>query len=160
MKVDTTRAVATYFIAELVLVGANHGLVLYEFALDDLVKGALIGAATAAYTFVVAQEIAKQTSSASQKAFDQGLGTPTPNTTTTVTSEGPPATSTTNWSATGSSTSRSAMTRWLSTIVTARMSASPLTHHDHSPRPPRIRAQARICPTTIRQQDVREEKLR
>lgn len=78
MKVDTLKAALTYVTVLMVLGGAFYGLVLYPFQLDPLVQGALIAAATAAYTFAFGQEIAKQTSAAGQRAYDKGLSTPVP----------------------------------------------------------------------------------
>jgi hypothetical protein len=78
VKTDSTKVFFVYGIAVLVLAGAFYGLVVYPYELDPLVKGALIAAATAAYTFVFGQEIAKATAVASQKAFDKGVMTPSP----------------------------------------------------------------------------------
>jgi hypothetical protein len=95
MKVDTIKAFATYTFAFTVLIMAFYGLVIYDYALDPLVQGALIAWGGAAMAFVFGQEIAKASTAAVQRSYDKGLATPTPPTTTTVTSEGPPATSTT-----------------------------------------------------------------
>jgi len=69
MKIDNIRAFFTYIIAILVLVGGFYALVLYEFALDDLVKGAIIGFMSASISFVFGQEIAKATATATTKAL-------------------------------------------------------------------------------------------
>lgn len=74
MTIDTLRAVATYVIAILVLIGGWYSLVIYEFALEELVKGAIIGFMSTAISFVFGQEIAKTTANATTKA----LNTPAP----------------------------------------------------------------------------------
>lgn len=75
---DTIKALASYLFAFTVMGMAFYGLVLFEFTLDPLVQGALIAWGGAAISFVFAQEVAKATAAASQKAFDKGLSTPTP----------------------------------------------------------------------------------
>ena len=74
MRVDTFRVIATYFVAVLVLVGGWWTLTLYEYDLDDLVKGAVIGYIGAVIQWVFGSEIAKATAAATTKA----LNTPTP----------------------------------------------------------------------------------
>jgi len=74
MRIDTIRALLTYVIAILVLIGGYYALVIYPYALDDLVKGAIIGFMSAAISFVFGQEIAKATAVATTKA----LLTPSP----------------------------------------------------------------------------------
>jgi hypothetical protein len=69
MRIDAMRALFTYSIAILILVGGFYSLVIYPFALDDLVKGAIIGFMSAAISFVFGQEIAKATSVATTKAL-------------------------------------------------------------------------------------------
>ena len=77
MNADAFRAVATHLIAILVLVGGFYALVIYEYNLDDLVKGAIIGFMSAAISFVFGQEIAKASAAATTKA----LNTPAPHST-------------------------------------------------------------------------------
>jgi ABC-type uncharacterized transport system permease subunit len=74
MSVDGFRALATYLIALLVLVGGFYALVIYPYDLDQLVKGAVIGFMSAAISFVFGQEIAKATATATTRA----LNTPVP----------------------------------------------------------------------------------
>lgn len=74
MTTDSFRAVATYAIAILVLIGGFYALVIYPFELAELVKGAIIGFMSAAISFVFGQEIAKATAVATTKA----LNTPAP----------------------------------------------------------------------------------
>ena len=74
MTIDTIRALATYMIAILVLIGGYYALVFYEFALEELVKGAIIGFMSTAISFVFGQEIAKTTAAQTTKA----LNTPAP----------------------------------------------------------------------------------
>lgn len=74
MTIDTLRAVATYLIAILVLIGGFYALVLYEYDLEELVKGAIIGFMSAAISFVFTQETAKTTAAATTRA----LNTPVP----------------------------------------------------------------------------------
>lgn len=95
MKMDTLKALATYSFAFAVMAIAYHGLVIYPFELPELVQGALIAWAGSAIAFVFAQETAKASAAASQRAYDTGVATPSAPVTTTTTSEGPPATSTT-----------------------------------------------------------------
>ena len=75
MTVDVFRAVFTYVIAILILLGGFYALVIYPYDLDELVKGAIIGFMSAAISFVFGQEIAKATATATTKA----LNTPVPN---------------------------------------------------------------------------------
>lgn len=74
MTIDATRAILTYAIAILILIGGFYALVIYPFELDELVKGAVIGFMSAAISFVFGQEIAKATATATTKA----LNTPVP----------------------------------------------------------------------------------
>ena len=74
MRLDTFRVVATYVVALLVLVGGWWTLTIYEYDLDDLVKGAVIGYIGAAIQWAFGSEIAKATSTATMKA----LNTPSP----------------------------------------------------------------------------------
>jgi ABC-type uncharacterized transport system permease subunit len=74
VNLDATRALFTYLIAVLILVGGFYALVVYPFELDELVKGAIIGFMSAAISFVFGQEIAKATATATTKA----LNTPVP----------------------------------------------------------------------------------
>ena len=69
MTADTFRALATYAIAILVLIGGFYALVLFPFELDDLVKGAIIGFMSAAISFAFTQETAKTTATATTKAL-------------------------------------------------------------------------------------------
>jgi ABC-type uncharacterized transport system permease subunit len=78
VSVDGFRALATYLIALLVLVGGFYSLVIYPYDLDQLVKGAVIGFMSAAISFVFGQEIAKATATATTRA----LNTPVPPTNT------------------------------------------------------------------------------
>ena len=94
MKVDTVKAFFTYSFAFFVVGIAFYGLVVYPFELDQLVKGALIAWGGTAISFVFAQEIAKSTAAASQRAYDTGVNTTGPGQTTTV-DAGPPVTVTT-----------------------------------------------------------------
>jgi ABC-type uncharacterized transport system permease subunit len=77
VNLDATRALFTYLIAVLILVGGFYALVVYPFELDELVKGAIIGFMSAAISFVFGQEIAKATATATTRA----LNTPVPPTT-------------------------------------------------------------------------------
>jgi ABC-type uncharacterized transport system permease subunit len=77
VNLDAARALFTYLIAVLILVGGFYALVVYPFELDELVKGAIIGFMSAAISFVFGQEIAKATATATTKA----LNTPVPPTT-------------------------------------------------------------------------------
>lgn len=92
MKVDSIKAAMTYAFAFAVLAAAFYGLVLYEFSLDDLVKGALIAWGGTAIAFVFTQETAKQSASASSKAFGQGLNTTPANGMTVTTGDAATAT--------------------------------------------------------------------
>jgi ABC-type uncharacterized transport system permease subunit len=74
VNLDAARALFTYLIAVLILVGGFYALVVYPFELDELVKGAIIGFMSAAISFVFGQEIAKATATATTKA----LNTPVP----------------------------------------------------------------------------------
>lgn len=74
MKLDTMRALFTYGIAVMILIGGFYTLVINPYELDDLVKGAVIGFMSAAISFVFGQEIAKATAMATTKA----LNTPVP----------------------------------------------------------------------------------
>lgn len=74
MRVDTFRVIATYVVAILVLIGGWWTLTLYEYDLDDLVKGAVIGYIGAVIQWVFGSEIAKATANATYKA----LNTPVP----------------------------------------------------------------------------------
>ena len=78
MKVDTLKAIASYGFAYAILAVAFYGLVLYPFELAPLVQGALIAWGGAAIAFVFAQESAKATAAQTQRAYDKGLSTPTP----------------------------------------------------------------------------------
>ena len=78
LKVETLKALASYTFAFVVLGIAYHGLVLFGFELPELVQGALIAWAGSAIAFVFAQETAKASAAASQKAYSTGLATPTP----------------------------------------------------------------------------------
>lgn len=77
------RALFTYVIAILILIGGFYALVLYELELDDLVKGAIIGFMSAAISFVFGQEIAKATATATTKALNMPAPNPPVNTDTT-----------------------------------------------------------------------------
>lgn len=70
MNIDATRALLTYVFALLVLIGGFYALVIYEYDLDELVKGAIIGFMSAAISFVFGQEIAKTTATATTKALN------------------------------------------------------------------------------------------
>jgi len=59
MNIDAIRAFFTYVIAILILVGGFYSLVLNQFVLDDLSKGAVIGFMGAVVQFVFGAEIAK-----------------------------------------------------------------------------------------------------
>lgn len=74
MKIDILRAVFTYVVVMMVLVGGFYSLVLYPYDLDQLVKGSIITFMGAAITFVFSQEVAKTTANATTKA----LHTPAP----------------------------------------------------------------------------------
>ncbi len=81
MKTDSFRVGITYLTAILILAGGWYSLVIYEFTLDDLVKGAIIGFMSAAISFVFTQETAKTTATATTKALMQpapGNGTAVP----------------------------------------------------------------------------------
>src|SRR6185436_12607885 len=93
VKIDTVKAIASYGFAYAILAVAFYGLVLYPFELAPLVQGALIAWGGAAIAFVFAQESAKATAAQTQRAYDKGLNTPTPEG-TTVTPQ-PNATTTT-----------------------------------------------------------------
>jgi hypothetical protein len=69
-----------------------YGIVLYDFALDDLTKGALISLMTLAAQFVFGEAIASSATRRQQTAFDSGMAsgattttTMEPGTTTTTT---------------------------------------------------------------------------
>lgn len=74
MRLDSFRVVATYVVAILVLIGGWWTLTIYEYDLDDLVKGAVIGYIGAVIQWVFGSEIAKTTAAATTKA----LNTPVP----------------------------------------------------------------------------------
>lgn len=78
MRIDAMRALFTYAIAVLVLVGGFYALVLYPFELAELVKGAIIGFMSAAISFVFGQEIAKATATATTRALNTPVPTFTP----------------------------------------------------------------------------------
>ena len=73
---DTIKVVLTFAFAFTVIGIVFYGLVLYPFELSPLVQGALIAWGGAAIAFVFGQEIAKQATAATQKAYDKGLATP------------------------------------------------------------------------------------
>lgn len=74
MKLDVMRAVATYGVVYLTLIGGFYAIVLADYVLDDLSKGALIGFMGMALNFVLGTAVAKQTSVATTEA----LMTPSP----------------------------------------------------------------------------------
>lgn len=67
--IDTIRAWFTYITVLLVLLGGFYALVIYEFQLDDLVKGAIIGFMGMALNFVFGAEVAKQSVNATTRAL-------------------------------------------------------------------------------------------
>lgn len=93
MTIDTIRAVMTYLIAILILVGGFYALVIYPFVLDDLVAGAIISFMTLAVKFVFDGEQAKAISNALTKAYL--MPAPGQAEQTTTVSAGPPVTITT-----------------------------------------------------------------
>lgn len=78
MNLDAIRAFFTYIIAILILAGGFYSLVLNQFVLDDLSKGAVIGFMGAVVQFVFGAEIAKAAVNATMKS----LMTPPPTTDT------------------------------------------------------------------------------
>lgn len=60
-----------------------YGIVLYEYALDDLTKGALISLMTLAAQFVFGEAIASSATRRQQTAFDSGVASGSTTTTTT-----------------------------------------------------------------------------
>jgi hypothetical protein len=74
MRIDALRTVLTYGVVYLTLIGGFYAIVLNEFVIDDLSKGALIGFMGMALNFVLGTAVAKQTSVATTEA----LMTPSP----------------------------------------------------------------------------------
>ena len=74
------RALFTYGIAVMILVGGFYTLVVNPYELDDLVKGAVIGFMSAAISFVFGQEIAKATALSTTKALNTPPPAPLPGT--------------------------------------------------------------------------------
>lgn len=67
----------------LIVFGAGfYGIVLYEYALDDLTKGALISLMTLAAQFVFGEAIASSATKRQQTAFDSGVASGSTTTTT------------------------------------------------------------------------------
>lgn len=74
------RYLLSWAFALLVFSAGFYGLVLYEFSLDDLTKGALISLMTLAAQFVFGEALGSAVGRRSQQAFE--AGTRAPNSTT------------------------------------------------------------------------------
>lgn len=72
------RYLLSWIFALLVFGAGFYGLVLYEFSLDDLTKGALISLMTLAAQFVFGEALGSAVGRRSQQAFEAGVRT-TPN---------------------------------------------------------------------------------
>ena len=78
MNPDTLKVIFTYTVTVFILASGFYALVLYQYALPELVQGAFIGFMGAAIAFVYGDQVATRTSHAQQRAFDSGLASPTP----------------------------------------------------------------------------------
>lgn len=75
MRTDTLKLWFTYGITFFILGGGFYALVIYEYQLDDLVKGAFLGFMGAAIAFVYGDQAATRTAVQQQKAYDAGVQT-------------------------------------------------------------------------------------
>lgn len=99
MKQETLKWIIGTAFAAFVFFSGFYGIVLYEYALDDLTKGALISLMTLAAQFVFGEALASAVGRRAQTSFDAGSAASSP---TVTTSAGPPATVTVEPSASGS----------------------------------------------------------
>lgn len=92
MKSDLIKLVCTYIVTFMVMLMGFYALVLYQYALPELVQGAFISFMGAALAFVYGDQAATRATRSAQSSFDAGLAaTPNDQMPTVTATTGPPA---------------------------------------------------------------------
>jgi len=82
MRTDTTRFIVTHIFAVFVFGLGFYALVLYDFALPELIQGAFISFMTLSAQFVFGESLASSVGRRSQANFEAGMAANTPQATT------------------------------------------------------------------------------
>lgn len=78
MRTDAIKTLFALGMTAFIQFSGFYALVLNQYVLDDLVKGAIIGMMTGSLAWLYGDQTASRTAARQQKAFDSGLGA-TPN---------------------------------------------------------------------------------